>query len=82
MKDHAIATSDASGTLIDPVVGIGHIFDPRRDAQLTTGAVSICHDSAAIADAASTDAVLMSPSERDLLRPLGAKIVGPIGIRS
>ncbi|OWU81743.1 NosX protein [Oceanicola sp. 22II-s10i] len=82
LKDHAIATSDVSGTLVDPVAGIGHIFDPRRDAQLTFGPVSICHDSAAIADAASTAAVLMSPSERDLLRPLGAKIVGSAGIRS
>ncbi|SEJ29728.1 thiamine biosynthesis lipoprotein [Pseudooceanicola nitratireducens] len=82
LKDHAIATSDVVGTLVDPAAGIGHIFDPRRDAQLTSGPASICHDSAAIADAASTAAVLMSPSERDLLRPLGAKIVGSAGIRS
>lgn len=82
LKDQAIATSDVSGTLVDPVAGIGHIFDPRGDAPLPSGPVSICHDSAAIADAASTAAVLMSSPERDLLRPLGAKIVGSAGIRS
>jgi thiamine biosynthesis lipoprotein len=82
LKDQAIATSDVSGTLVDPVAGIGHIFDPRGDAPPPSGPVSICHDSAAIADAASTAAVLMSSPERDLLRPLGAKIVGSAGIRS
>ncbi len=72
LRDAAIATSAMTGTMIDPARGIGHILAPRPSGQLpAAGPVTAIHDSAAMADAASTAAVLLGPDRVAPLEKLG-----------
>ena len=75
LADRSIATSSASGTLVDTRAGVGHIFDPRgEEGTPRIAPVTVLHESAAIADAVSTAAVVMSDGDLSALRSLGAEI--------
>ncbi|MBN7786491.1 FAD:protein FMN transferase [Ponticoccus gilvus] len=71
LTDRAVATSDASGTLISGPLGVGHIFAPDGGTVLRSGPISALHDSAAVADAASTAAVVLPDDRLHLLDRLG-----------
>lgn len=78
LRDRAVATSSANGTLIDPARNLGHIFDPLGHAVQRRGAVSVLHDSAAMADALSTAAIVMDESRWPAFSELGAEVItGP-----
>lgn len=60
LDNHAIATSAALGTVLDAGGRIGHIFHPGSGwAEPARAQASVIADSAALADALSTAAVLM-----------------------
>ncbi|PIO97220.1 FAD:protein FMN transferase [Pleomorphomonas carboxyditropha] len=64
LKDRAVATSMMDGTVLDTAGRIGHILHPRKGAVPSAfSAVSILAPEAALADALSTAAVLMTPDE-------------------
>ena len=68
----AVATSHRLATIIGP--GIGHIFDPTGAAQTRRDApVTAFHESAAVADAASTAAVFMAGGQLSPLRRIGVE---------
>lgn len=72
LRDRGIATSAPLGTLIDPSAGVGHILDPRRGwARAPQRQVSVVADTAALADALSTAAVLMDGPELGALSRRG-----------
>ncbi|KHQ50073.1 FAD:protein FMN transferase [Mameliella alba] len=79
LTNRAAATSELGATLVDPGAGIGHIFDPAgRAGALRSTPVTALHDSAAMADAASTAAVVLADNQLPLLRKIGVDIVaGP-----
>lgn len=79
LTDKAVATSELGGTMIDPAAGIGHIFDPAgRRRTLRSTPVTALHESATVADAASTAAVVLSDRQLPLLRKIGVEIeAGP-----
>lgn len=81
LTDRAVATSELGATMVGPGAGIGHIFDPAgRAGALRTAPVTAFHDSAAMADAASTAAVVLTNNQLPLLRKIGVEIaVGPLG---
>lgn len=73
LRDRAVATSALSGTMIG---GVGHIF--RLDGPIpadVASAVSVISDRAAIADALSTAAAIMSADERAALAASGVQLV-------
>lgn len=74
LRDRAAATSELGGTLVGP--GVGHIFDPvGRPGRLRREPVTALHDSAAVADAASTAAVVLADRQLSLLGKLDVEIV-------
>ena len=76
LTDGAVATSRLTGTLVDPGACIGHIFDPAgRRGTLRSEPVTVLHESAAVADAVSTAAVVMEDRHLHLLDRLDAKII-------
>ncbi|EPX77931.1 FAD:protein FMN transferase [Salipiger mucosus] len=76
LTDRAVATSELGATMIDPDAGVGHIFDPAgRRGTLRAKPVTALHESAAMADAASTAAVVLSDRQLPLLRKIGVGIV-------
>ncbi|WP_245758781.1 FAD:protein FMN transferase [Tropicimonas isoalkanivorans] len=71
LENCAVATSALFGTRLDPVRQVSHIFDPSgKDVTLRTAPVTAFHESAAIADAASTAAVVMTDRQLALLKRL------------
>lgn len=75
LTDRAVATSDAAGTLISASLGVGHIFAPNGGTGLRTGPISALHDSAAVADAASTAAVVLPDDRLHLLGKVGVDLL-------
>ncbi|MBS1182387.1 MAG: apbE 2 [Proteobacteria bacterium] len=64
LTDRAVATSMMAGTLLDATGRVGHIFHPRKGAVPSAfSAVSVVAPEAALADALSTAAVLMTPDQ-------------------
>ena len=64
LRDHAIASSSLTGTMVNSVAGIGHIFNPTRDSSAIWGptpTANVVHQLAAVADAFSTAAALAGP---------------------
>ncbi len=60
LADRAVATSAPAGTTLDPDGRVGHIFHPRKGLVPAARArATVVADSAAVADALSTAAVLM-----------------------
>ncbi|MFD0981862.1 FAD:protein FMN transferase [Tropicimonas aquimaris] len=75
LENRAVATSDLLGTLVDPARGVGHIFAPSQGTRpLRQGPVTAFHESAAVADAASTAAVVLDDRQLALLGPLGVHL--------
>lgn len=73
LRDRAIATSALGGTMIG---GVGHIF--RHDGPIPADAakaVSVVAEQAAIADALSTAAAVMSGAERAALAASGVELI-------
>jgi thiamine biosynthesis lipoprotein len=71
LENRAVATSALFGTLLDPSRQVGHIFDPSGKAGgLRIAPVTAFHESAAVADAASTAAVVMNDRQLALLKRL------------
>lgn len=75
LTDRAVATSDAVGTLISASLEVGHIFAPTGGILLRSGPISALHDSAAVADAASTAAVVLPNKRLHLLGKVGVELV-------
>lgn len=64
LTDRAVATSMMDGTVLDAAGRVGHILHPKKGAVVSAfSAVSILAPEAALADALSTAAVLMTPDE-------------------
>jgi len=64
VQDRAVATSMMAGTVLDAGGRIGHILHPRKGAVASAfSAVSVVASDAALADALSTAAVLMTADE-------------------
>jgi thiamine biosynthesis lipoprotein len=64
VQDRAVATSMMAGTVLDAGGRIGHILHPRKGAVASAlSAVSVVTSDAALADALSTAAVLMTADE-------------------
>lgn len=62
LQDRALATSSPEGTLLSEKMG--HIIDPRTGYMAAgCNTVSICHESAAVADALSTAACCLTEQE-------------------
>ncbi|WP_370675977.1 FAD:protein FMN transferase [Pleomorphomonas sp. PLEO] len=75
LKDRAVATSMMDGTLLNAAGRIGHILHPRKGAVASAfSAVSIVAGQAALADALSTAAVLMTPDELSRLNSAGVEV--------
>ncbi len=75
-SDIAVATSAVRGTLVDPARGIGHLFRPDgAKVEGVAQAVSVFDRRAAMADALSTAAALMSGPERAALSHAGVELV-------
>ena len=75
VSDRAVATSMALGTTLDPAGRVGHIFHPRKGPVAATFAhATVIDASAARADALSTAAALMTPSQLAALRASGAEV--------
>lgn len=74
LKDRAIATSAPMGTILDPEIGLGHIFD-YRDGQDSPKRklVSVSAPTAAVADGLSTALCLMP---QDDIKPFLAHFPG------
>ena len=69
LRDRALASSAPLGTVFDREGSVGHILDPRtgRPAVARWRLVSVTAESAALADALSTAAVLMDRAAMDAL---------------
>lgn len=64
VQDRAVATSMMAGTVLDAGGRVGHILHPRKGAVASAfSAVSVVASDAALADALSTAAVLMTADE-------------------
>ncbi len=64
LQERAIATSAPMGTILDPEIGLGHIFDPRDSkACPKRKLVSVSAPTAAVADGLSTALCLMPRSD-------------------
>ncbi len=64
VQDRAVATSMTTGTVLDSGGRVGHILHPRKGAVASAfSAVSVVTSDAALADALSTAAVLMTADE-------------------
>ena len=64
LKDRAVATSMMDGTVLDTAGRVGHILHPAKGAVASAfSAVSVVAPDAALADALSTAAVLMTADE-------------------
>lgn len=75
LKDRAVATSMMAGTVLDAAGRIGHILHPRKGAVVSAfSAVSVVAPDAALADALSTAAVLMSSDELSRFSHPGVEI--------
>ncbi|SNT39375.1 FAD:protein FMN transferase [Tropicimonas sediminicola] len=75
LENRALATSDLFGTIVDPARAVGHIFAPSQGTRtLRHGPVTAYHESAAVADAASTAAVVLDDRQLSLLGPLGVRL--------
>lgn len=74
LRDRAIATSAPLGTRLGPTVG--HILHPRHGWIAPAQAqVSVIADTAALADALSTAAALMTDAQLDALRARGIEAI-------
>lgn len=75
LKDRAVATSMMDGTILDAAGHVGHILHPRKGAVASAfSAVSIVAPEAALADALSTAAVLMTPDELSRFKRTGVEV--------
>jgi FAD:protein FMN transferase len=75
LKDRAVATSMMDGTVLDAAGRVGHILHPRKGAVLSAfSAVSVVAPEAALADALSTAAVLMTPDELSRFNRTGVEV--------
>lgn len=75
LKDRAVATSMMDGTVLDAAGSVGHILHPRKGAVASAfSAVSVVAAEAALADALSTAAVLMTPDELSRLNRTGIEV--------
>lgn len=75
LKDRAVATSMMGGTVLDTAGRVGHILHPRKGAVVSAfSAVSIVAPDAALADALSTAAVLMTPDELSRFARSGVEV--------
>ncbi|WP_036837989.1 FAD:protein FMN transferase [Pleomorphomonas oryzae] len=75
LKDRAVATSMMDGTVLDTAGRVGHILHPRKGAVLSAfSAVSVVAPEAALADALSTAAVLMTPSDLSRFNRTGVEV--------
>ncbi|RYH10431.1 FAD:protein FMN transferase [Tropicimonas sp. IMCC6043] len=78
LENSAVATSALFGTMVDPTRQVGHIFDPSGTAgQLRGTPVTAFHESAAVADAASTAAIVMNDRQLALLNRLDVGLEFP-----
>ncbi len=76
LADRAIATSAPLGTVLDAAGRIGHILHPRHGAvPAPRRRATVLHDSAAVADALSTAAALMSEARIEALRRSGIEVL-------
>lgn len=75
LKDRAVATSMMDGTVLDAAGRIGHILHPQKGAVASAfSAVSVVAPEAALADALSTAAVLMTPDELSRFNRAGVEV--------
>lgn len=75
LKNRAVATSMMDGTVLDTAGRIGHILHPRKGAITSAfSAVSVVSPEAAVADALSTAAVLMTPDDLSRLNRTGVEV--------
>lgn len=75
LKDRAVATSMMDGTVLDAAGRIGHILHPRKGAVVSAfSAVSVVAPEAALADALSTAAVLMTPDDLSRVNRTGVEV--------
>lgn len=78
LRDHAIASSCLTGTMVNPAAGIGHIFNPLGEdpaARVPASTVNVLHRSAAVADAFSTAAALAEPDAVETWVEDGMKVI-------
>lgn len=75
LKDRAVATSMMDGTVLDAGARVGHILHPRKGAVASAfSAVSVVASDAALADALSTAATLMTPTELSRFNRTGVEV--------
>lgn len=75
LTDRAVATSMMAGTLLDAAGRVGHILHPQKGAVVSAfSAISVVAPDAALADALSTAAVLMTPADLSGLSFAGVEI--------
>lgn len=75
LKDRAVATSMMDGTVLDTAGRVGHILHPAKGAvDSAFSAVSVVAPEAALADALSTAAVLMTPDELSRFSRTGVEV--------
>lgn len=75
LKDRAVATSMMDGTVLDPAGLVGHILHPQKGAVASAfSAVSVVAPDAALADALSTAAALMTPDELTRFKRAGVEM--------
>ncbi len=75
LKDRAVATSMMDGTVLDAAGRVGHILHPRKGAVASAfSAVSVVAPEAALADALSTAAVLMTQEELSRFSRAGVEV--------
>lgn len=75
ISEGAVATSMMMGTVIDERAKVGHILHPRLGlATAYNPLVTVVHESAAVADALSTAAVLLGESQLRDLRDQGVEL--------
>ena len=75
VQDRAVATSMMAGTVLDASGRVGHILHPRKGAVASAfSAVSVVAADAALADALSTAAALMTADELPRLNLSGVEV--------
>lgn len=75
LKDRAVATSMMDGTVLDAAGRIGHILHPGKGAVASAfSAVSVVAPDAALADALSTAATLMTPEDLSRFNRSGVEV--------
>lgn len=76
LKDRAVATSMMDGTVFDVAGSVGHILHPTKGAVASAfSAVSVVAPDAALADALSTAAVLMTPEDLSRFSHAGVEVL-------